>query len=315
MIQIGYDEIKNSIRQEDLFAPIKEVFIDYSSPKLIGITVNLLHFGNDADAHIKTAAIKGYDYFSIKVATMFPDNSSKNLSPFDGAIFLFDATTGAPVAVLRDKGLLTDLRTAAAGAISTNHIAHESADIVGVIGTGIQAALQIEALQHLRPIKKLLIFGRSPHKAFDLQERLLNTLPDIKINVVDDLEKVIKESEIIFTTTSSKSPLVKGDWLQAGQHITAVGADDTYKHELDSACFASADKIFVDSLELNKQFGEYSHISTDESILKKTIEFGYAFTNSDSQNNGNQITIAKLVGVGVQDLAAATLVLKNLTTK
>ncbi len=312
MIQISYEQIKEIIRQEDLFEPVKQAFIDYASPNLIGIPVNLLHFGNDADAHIKTAAIKGYDYFSIKVATMFPENSKQNLSPFDGAIFLFDAKTGAPSAVLQDKGLLTDLRTSAAGAVITHHIASVSADTVAVIGTGMQAAMQIEAFQQLRQIKELRIYGRNPDKAVALQQRFMGSLPNTNIDVVDDPEIAVKESAIVFTTTSAKSPLVKGDWLSAGHHITAVGADDTYKHELDAACFTKADNIYVDSLDLNEQYGEYSHISSDKAMLDKTTEFGHAFTNDHNRNYGSQITIAKLVGVGVQDLAAATLVMKKL---
>lgn len=312
MIQISYEQIKEVIRQEDLFEPVKQAFIDYASPNLIGIPVNLLHFDNEADAHIKTAAIKGYDYFSIKVATMFPENSKQDLSPFDGAIFLFDANTGAPKAVLQDMGLLTDLRTSAAGAIITDHIAPDSADTVAVIGTGRQAVMQIEAFQQLRQIKELQIYGRSEDKAVALQQRLMTSLPDAKIKVVDDPEKAVKGSSIVITTTSSKSPIVKGEWLQAGQHITAVGADDTYKHELDKSCFAKADIIYVDSLDLNRQFGEYSHICTDKAILEKTVEFGHAFVDHNSKNDGTQISIAKLVGVGVQDLAAASLVMKKL---
>jgi ornithine cyclodeaminase len=312
MIHINYEQIKEVIRQKDLFAPVKQAFIDYVSPNLIGIPVNLLHFENDADAHIKTAAIKGYDYFSIKVATMFPDNRRQNLSPFDGAIFLFDAATGAPKAILQDKGLLTDLRTAAAGAIITDHIAPNSSRTVGLIGTGIQAGMQIKALQQLRQIKELFIYGRSQAKAEALQKRLISSLPNAKIALVDSAEKAVTRSTIIFTTTSSKSPLIMGDWLQSGQHITAVGADDSYKHELDAACFTNADRIYVDSIELNKQFGEISHLYKDKPILEKTIEFGHAFSNHDSKNDGSQITVAKLVGVGVQDLAAASMVMKKL---
>lgn len=312
MIHISYEDIKRVIKQEDLFAPVKQAFIDYASPRLIGIPVNLLHFDDDADAHIKTAALKGYEYFSIKVATMFPQNVNRQLSPFNGAIFLFDAQTGEPKAILQDKGLLTDLRTAAAGALITNHVTLSSMAKVAVIGTGIQAGLQVEALNLMRPIKELRIYGRNQNKAIALQQKLSIALPSTIINITDQIESAVKESDIIITTTSSKSPLVKGAWLQKGQHITAVGADDTFKHELDGDCFSKANEVFLDSLELNQHYGEYAHQDKSEDLTSKTVEFGKVFEDVEYVRYVDHISIAKLVGVGVQDLAAATTVMEKL---
>lgn len=102
---IPFEQIQKLAKVEDLFEPVRQAFIAYNSPSLIGIPVNLLHFKNNADAHIKIAAIDGYDYFSIKVATMFPQNREQNIAPYNGAIFLFDAKTGFPAAILKDKGI------------------------------------------------------------------------------------------------------------------------------------------------------------------------------------------------------------------
>ena len=123
MIQISYEQVKELLQLENLFEPIKQAFIAYNSPDLIGIPVNLLHFPNGADTHIKIAALKDYAYFSIKVVSMFPENTKQNLSPYSGAIFLFDSKTGYPVATINDRGIITDLRTAAAGAIITDFLA------------------------------------------------------------------------------------------------------------------------------------------------------------------------------------------------
>lgn len=313
MIDISYEQINDSLKIEDLFEPVKQAFIDYNSSSLIGVPVSLLHFPNNADTHIKTAAIKGYDYFSIKVVSMFPDNAKQNLSPFSGAIFLFDAKTGFPTAILNDKGIITDLRTAAAGAVITDCIAAKSSTSVAVIGTGIQAYLQVFALSKLRQINKLAIYGRSKEKALSLKEKLIHSYPDLKVDLVDSAEKAVKESDIIITTTSSKTPLIKGNWLQKGQHITAVGSDDIYKNEIDSDCFNNADSIFIDSLELNKRYGEFSHaIKSKPNLIDKTVEFGNAFQDTVFQNSNNKITVAKLVGVGIQDLAASIVVMNKL---
>ncbi len=310
---IPFKKIKEIAQVEDLFEPVKKAFIDYNSPNLIGIPVNLLHFKNDSDAHIKVAAIEGYEYFSIKVATMFPENKKKNLDPYNGTILLFNANTGVPEVVLNDKGILTDLRTAAAGAIITDFIASKNADSASVIGTGIQAYNQVIALSKLRTISSLIIYGRNKDNAVLLKDRLKKILSEAVITIVDSVEEAVKKTEIIITTTPSKTPLIKGEWLKKGQHITAIGADDTLKKEIDLDCFKKADAIFVDSLELNKKYGEYSHvIKSDPTLIRKTIEFGAAFKNDNYSNNQNKITLAKLIGLGVQDLAAATTIINKI---
>lgn len=313
MIEVTYEQINDLLKIEDLFEPIKQAFIDYNSSSLIGVPVSLLHFPNNADTHIKTAAIKGYDYFSIKVVSMFPDNAKLNLSPYSGAIFLFNGKTGFPSAILNDKGIITDLRTAAAGAIVTDFVASKSSTSVTVIGTGIQAYHQVFALAKLRQINNLVIYGRNKAKTIMLKEKLSGSFPKMKINLVYNLENAVKESELIITTTSSKTPLVKGEWLQKGQHITAVGSDDVYKNEIDCNCFNFADSIFIDSLQLNKKYGEFSHaIKSTPNLIDKTIEFGTAFQNKAFENSENKITVAKLVGVGIQDLAASLVVMNKL---
>ncbi|MEM7511911.1 MAG: ornithine cyclodeaminase family protein [Bacteroidota bacterium] len=316
MRQVSFEEIKEIIKVEDLFEPMRRSFIDYNSPNLIGIPASLLHFSGDADVHIKTAAIEGYDYFSIKVASMFPDNIEHNLSPYSGAVFLFDATTGVPQAVLNDRGLLTDLRTAAAGAVITDFVASSEANKVSIIGTGLQAWHQVLALDKIRRIEELVIYGRNQGKANALKGKFQKELPGISIKVASSAEEAVKETEIILTTTSSKKPIVKGEWLQPGQHLTAVGADDTFKHEIDVACLEKADAIFLDSLQLNLQFGEFSHaMLKNPDLMEKTMEFGQAFQHDAWSGNKDKITVAKLVGVGVQDLAAATYVLDRIITQ
>ena len=318
MINITYEQITKVLKVEDLFEPLKAAFIAYNSPNLIGIPVNLLHFPNGGDTHIKIAALANYDYFSMKVVSMFPENKKRDLSPYSGAIFLFDATTGFPAAILNDKGIITDLRTAAAGAIITDFVADKTAKSVAVIGTGLQAFHQIVALSKLRTIETLTIYGRNLEKAETLKDKFEKAKVAIDIKITGDAEKAVKNSKIIIATTSSKTPLVKGEWLQKGQHITAVGADDIYKNEIDSNCFERADNIFIDSIELNRKYGEFSHaVKSSPNLIDKTIEFGNAFHDETLSNNQHKITVAKLVGVGIQDLAASVVImnqLKNIKT-
>jgi ornithine cyclodeaminase len=316
MILLELDEIEKLVNIKDLFGAVRQSFIDYSSGKVIASPVNLLHFDNDADAHIKIAAIKGYDYFTVKVATMFPQNSIQNLPVNNGAIFIFDANTGAFIAILKDKGYLTDLRTAVAGATITHEVAKKDADTVSLIGTGFQGYYQILALKELRNINKLTIYGRTTANVTLLKDKIESEIPNIKITIAPTIEEAVKNSAIIITTTSSTTPIIKSKWLTQEQHITAIGADDTFKKELEIQCFENASNIFIDSIELNKKYGEFSEaFAQNNSIINKTIEFGEFFSNSIKPNNTEEITIAKLVGVGVQDLAAATVVMNKYNSK
>ena len=309
---IDFEEIANSIRIEDLFEPIKQVFIDYASPELVGIPVSLLHFADNADAHIKIAAINGYPYFSVKVATMFPNNVAKNLPINNGAIFLFDAKTGELKATLNDKGLLTDLRTAATGALITDFLAPKNASSVAIIGTGYQAMSQVEALSKLRDNFSVQIYGRDYNKSEILSKKLQKLCPQLDFKPAKTAEEAVKNCEIIITTTSSTEPIINGAWLQKGQHITAIGADDTFKNELHQSVFDVADHVYLDSLELNYKYGEYSKaIKLKPNLIEKTTEFGKVFQALNFRADLNKITVAKLVGVGVQDLAAATLVFEK----
>jgi ornithine cyclodeaminase len=316
MITIEFEEIKKLVTIKDLFEPVKQSFIDYSSGKVIASPVNLLHFENNADAHIKIAAIQGYSYFSMKVATMFPQNSTKNLPANGGAIFIFNANTGEFTAILNDKGYLTDLRTAAASAIVTNQVAAKNANSVSIIGTGIQSFYQVTALNELRKIKNLTIYGRNAEKAKLLKKNIENSISNISIDIAQTVEEAVKSSEIIITATSSTLPLINSKWLSSGQHITAVGADDTFKKEIDVQCFVDAKSIFVDSIELNKKYGEFKDaFALNPSVINKTFEFGQLFSENIEPNSTSGFTIAKLVGLGVQDLAIATVVMDKYFSK
>lgn len=314
MIVVGFEEIKKLVQMDDLFEPVKQSFVDYSSGRLIAAPINLLHFKDDSDAHIKIAAVEDCPYFSIKVATMYPKNMLHGLPVNNGTIFLFNAKTGEPSAILQDKGYLTDIRTAVAGAIITHSLASKTAKTIAIIGTGIQALYQVQTLKKLRNFDRLLIYGRNAAKADALKNQLKNNIWGITIQITKSVEETVKSSEVIITTTSSTLPLIKGDWLIDGQHITALGADDAYKKELDTTCFEKANAIYLDSIQLNKQYGEFSEaFNRNPSIISKTREFGQLFSGLDTiqASQKSRITIAKLVGLGVQDLAAATIVMNN----
>jgi len=148
-----------------------------------------------------------------------------------------------------------------------------------------------------------------------LAMRLRPLLPDVTVSVYHDLETIVRESDVLITTTASREPLIKGEWLRGGQHITAVGADDQTKCELDAECFRRADRVIVDSLESNANNGDvFRHLSRRGIVLEQVHgEIGGVLSGElDGRRMEHEITIAKFVGVGVQDLVAAEVTLAKL---
>jgi len=311
MLVIHADIIRKAISPQDLFEPLRKAFACFSKQESGCTAISMMHFPDGGDVHIKSSFLPGYPFYTVKMVSSIP-SSTGNIN--NGMIAVFDVSNGKPYCLLEDEGYLTDIRTAAAGALVTHELANIEATKLGVIGTGIQAKLQTEVLMKLRALKQIVIWGRDRNKAIELKEQLQNNYPDISIRTCDSVCQLLNESEMIIAATSSLEPLIQKEWLKPGHHLTALGADDLYKRELEPDVFGESVKIFVDSVEANQHFGELS-IALKQGIVTKNqiTEIGNVFSNkNDDRTNAQEITIAKLVGLGIQDLVAATTLLKKL---
>ncbi|MFI9018694.1 ornithine cyclodeaminase family protein [Streptomyces griseus] len=225
-----------------------------------------------------------------------------------GFVALFDASTGAVRAVLEDEHHLSDLRTAAAGAVCARALSRPDATRATVLGTGRQAELPARALTLVRPVRTLRIWGRDRHRALALAARLARDLPHVDITAADDPEQAVRRSDIVVTATASPTPVLFGSWLHPGQHVTAVGADDPDKRELDTACLTRATRVIVDSRELALRYGDvHAAVALGEMTADRVDgEIGEVLAGRVSGRRGpGDITVAKLIGIGHQDLAAA----------
>ncbi|MEU7900543.1 hypothetical protein AB0B45_47905, partial [Nonomuraea sp. NPDC049152] len=160
-----------------------------------------------------------------------------------------DATTGDLRALLMDGHHLTDVRTAAAGAVANRLLTRRDAATMAVLGTGTQARLQVLAARAVRPIEHVVVWGRRADAALALRAALLEVDPPLTVSVADHPRDAVRQADVIVTATGSRRPILEGSWLRPGQHVTAVGADDGTKAELDPACFHRADVLAVDSKE------------------------------------------------------------------
>ena len=274
-------------------------------PPVINLDVPAHH----GEFHIKTAYIDGVTHVAVKVASGFYDNVARGLPSGSGLMAVFDATTGLPVALLLDNGFLTDIRTGAAGAVAADLLARQHIDVVGVVGSGIQARHQVRCLRVVREFHEIVAW--SPNR--ERLERYCEELggQGYRARTADNVEHVCAVADVVITATPSRQPLVRAAWLRPGMHVTAVGSDSRGKQELEATCLERADLVVVDRLSQCAAFGELSHALANASIDRdRVVELGAIVTgNAAGRTSDDQITIADLTGVGFQDTAIASAVI------
>ncbi len=199
----------------------------------------------NGEVDVKTAYVPGVDGFAVKVSPGFFDNPKLGLPSLNGLMILLSAKTGLVEAVFLDNGFLTDLRTAAAGAVAARHLAPERVETAGVIGAGVQARLQIQAAHLVRPFKRALVWARDHAKAEACAADLAETL-GIEVRASDDPAALVAQSQLVVTTTPAREPVIDADWLHPGLHITAMGSDHAAKNEIDPRGLARADLYVCD---------------------------------------------------------------------
>jgi ornithine cyclodeaminase/alanine dehydrogenase-like protein (mu-crystallin family) len=312
---VAADELRAHVRFEDLVEPVSKAFQD-SSARLAQNGLIVMFPGDSpasGDVYVKTGTLKGRGVYTVKVSPWFAVNVERG-QPQGGFIGVFDSRTGHTLALLDEEHYLSDMRTAAAGSLAARSLAPASVTTAAVLGAGVQAYWQPQALFRERPFEVLLIWARNPDKAVQLKERLAGVLPQVEIQVVADIEETVRRCEVLMTTTSAREPIVRGEWLRPGQHITAVGADDATKCELDVAALKRA-RVFVDSLDSTAANGDVARaIQTGRYALDEVSgELGEVLAGrKPGRVSEPDITIVKLVGIGAQDLIAAEVSLQRL---
>jgi ornithine cyclodeaminase len=262
------------------------------------------------DAHgevdVKTAYVSGLPSFALKVSPGFFDNPKLGLPSVSGMMMLLAARTGRLEALHLDNGYLTDVRTAAAGAVAARHLAQPDARVAGVIGAGVQARLQMAALAKVRPIERILVWARDSARADACADDLARRLR-LDAIAVGSAERLVLEADVVVTTTSARDPLVVADWLHPGLHVTAMGSDAPDKNELHPAVLQRADLVVCDSRSQCARLGELHH-ALDHGIEPATVELGEITSGArPGRTHPDQITVCDLTGTGVQDTAIALL--------
>lgn len=307
-------EIKKLVSLKEAIKAVEESFAAYSSGRAVlpgVINLDLPEF--EGEVHVKAAYIKGDEYYVIKTASGFYHNPELGLPVGNGLMQVFEARTGQLRAILFDRGYLTELRTAAAGAVAAKYLAKTSIEKVAVIGSGVQARFQLRALSEVRTFKKVSVWSRRRENVLKYIEEMKTIYPEVNFLPADSAQKAVDEADLIITATPSRSPIVRAEWLKPGVHITAMGSDGPEKQELFPEVLARAGRLFCDSVSQCRRLGEVHHALEAGIISESQIsgEIGELVLGlKTGRQSDEEITVADLTGLGVQDAAVASLFLR-----
>jgi ornithine cyclodeaminase len=311
-------EIRRLLDPASCLEAVEKAFTVYATggAELPGV-INLEVPESRGEIHVKAGHLRGGSHYAVKIASGFQDNPERGLPLGDGMVLLFDARSGEPAALLLDNGFITEQRTAAAGAVAARHLARRDSRVVAVIGCGSQARYQLESLALVLSFREARIYGRRPERARACAEEMARRpgLPQgCRFLAAESVRQAVEGADVVVTVTSSREPLLRAGWIAPGTHVTAVGSDGPDKQELEPEVLARADLLVADSLAQCLRLGEIHHAVASGVIAESKVgaELGEITAGLKPGRRGDaETTVCDLTGVGVQDVAAATLVLER----
>jgi alanine dehydrogenase len=251
-------------------------------------------------AYLPSLAIAG-----VKIVNVHPNNPAKGFPTVMALTVILDIDTGQPVAVI-NATRLTDMRTGAAGAIAAKYLSARKEIVLGVIGTGRQAQAQVTAISRELKIRQIKIWSRNPEHVRKFADRFME-FPCL----ASSLENAC-DCDVLVTTTPSRTPIIRSEWIHAGTHINAIGADAPGKEELDPALLRRA-QVFVDDPAQAIHSGEIN-VPISHGIYRATDiagTLGEIVTGRKKRAGPDTITIFDSTGLAIQDLAIAKIAMKH----
>ena len=242
--------------------------------------------------------------FGAKLIGVSPP-SAEGIQSHRGVVALFDAASGAPVAVLH-AGEITAIRTAAASAAATDVLARADAHRVAILGTGEQAMAHAVAMTKVRPVSELVVWGRNPERAEALADRLGPELR-VPVRTAATVEDAVREADIVCATTAAAEPILENRWVMQGAHINLVGSSRAGPREIDDALVVRA-RFIADHREgVLRQGAEYLH-ARDAGLIGEAhvvAEIGQVMAGEIAGRTGpGEVTLYKSLGAIAQDLFA-----------
>ena len=299
-------QIKGVLKKLHPIREIEEGFVAYSRGKTeIPPVGEMLFKEPPGEVHIKYGYIVDDDYYVIKIASGFLESPRSSRYKSDGLLLLFKKGTAELVCALMDECYLTNVRTAAAGAVAAKYLAPKHIDCIGIVGAGTQGRMQLEFLESVIDCKDVMVWGTNQKGLDEYMEYMEPKGYNIRTTL--RTEEIIANCNLIVTTTPSETPLLPADLIRKGTHITAMGSDTPEKNELDPRILQEADIVVADSISQCLLRGEIHH-ALKAGVLEKerVVELGNVIVNPGLRRTSEkQTTIADLTGVAVQDIQIA----------
>lgn len=315
MLILSEEEIRGTLTMDDALQAVEEAFAALARgearlPGVIGLTIP----ESRGEVHVKGAHLAGAPFYVFKVASGFWSNAERGLPVSGGLMMAFDAATGQPAAILLDNGWLTDLRTGAAGGVAAKYLAKKGPQKIAMIGAGIQGRFQLRALARvLGTLPPVAAWSLRPENAAAYAREMAEEL-GAEVEVTPTIEAAVRGADLIVTSTPSREPLVRAEWLAPGAHVTAVGSDGPDKQELHVEVLARA-RVFADRLSQCVRLGEIHHAVEAGALREENVagELGdVVLGRVPGRESEEEITVADLTGVGVQDAAIAAAAVRTL---
>ena len=310
------DQIRASLAREDVLVAVREAFVRHARGEVVSPVPGQLLFNDPpGDCHIKYGRFCDGLTFVVKIAMGFYENAALGLPVNNGLVAVFDARTGATLAILQDAGWLTSWRTAAAGALAATAGAPSVVTSLGIVGAGHQAENQARWVAPALGTRRVAILGRYRGEADRLVSRLRGK--GLDASTIDTVEELFEVCNVVVTCTPSSTVVVPAGVVRPGTHIVGLGADSPGKQELDPALFARADVIMTDDHDQCIDHGDFSHavrlglVRGDADVPLGAVLAGL----HAGRCRDDDITITDLTGIPAQDIAIATLAWERLGGK
>jgi len=258
-----------------------------------------LHLPDQSFLHYMAAGDSVSGYMGMKIYT----------TSREGARFLIPlirAQSGEWLALI-EGDYVGQMRTGAATGIATRFMAREGASTAGIIGTGLQARTQLEAIAHARKLDRVRAFGRDPERREKFAKEMTDRL-GLPVTAVSSAEEAVRDADIVVTSTSSVQPVLDGRWLKPGAHVNAIGSNYAHKSELDAEAVLRADVIAVDSLDQAKiEAGDLIQAFGKNAARWENVRelSGIVAGKIAGRTSPAQITLFKSVGIATEDIAVA----------
>jgi len=253
-----------------------------------------------------TGALGAQGPFGSKLISAFSENFARGRQSHQGLVLLFDPETGAPVCAVH-AGEVTAIRTAAASAVATDALARKDSRTLALLGYGEQAATHLRALREVRPLERVLVWGRSPERAAAFATRMEAEVR-LPVRPVSSAREAVAEADIVCTVTGASEPVLLGAWIRPGTHLNLVGSSYLGPVEVDDALVVRS-RFIADSREgCLRQGAEFAKAREAGLIGEDHLvaEIGEVLTGAVAgRRNGEEITVYKSIGHIVQDLASA----------